>query len=495
MLNFDKDYFKDEEREGFLVESMMKRAWASQLEVLMVIDGICKKYGIQYFIFWGTLLGAVRHKGYVPWDDDMDIIMKRADFQRFITVARYEMPKDYTLLSLYTEPEWNDLIARVVNTCGIDCSEGFLDQFHGCPYACGIDIFPYDYMVEDPEQQKEVDTLMRYAVTTLEAQLAVDEQKKTRHYADKKLEKKIDENLKYYEKKYDFKFSRDNYLGNQLLFLFDQLAQGYASENAEYMTCYAERRKRYKTNGGDFLIPKFLLEETVEVDFEGIKLPAPKYYELCLTRGYGKNFMTPIKGGGAHDYPFYSKQIKILEDAGKYDFVMGAVANYVKKEEEASVSEFINNVEATKDDSQIAAEQEIAELQELIKQWKVPDKKVVVCCFSIMDAYETEEKFVAKLKDTIEFFKGVTDKTCMILLEAPYVDEILALKDENLAIEYRNLVNSVMESDWALAVSPDQFYGIFDLCDAYYGSGNEYIKPFQMAKKPIMIQNVDILNS
>ena len=54
-----------------------------QLKILDSIDDFCKKNGIQYFLFSGTLIGAVRHKGYIPWDDDVDICMKRKDYNRF----------------------------------------------------------------------------------------------------------------------------------------------------------------------------------------------------------------------------------------------------------------------------------------------------------------------------------------------------------------------------------------------------------------------------
>ena len=56
-----------------------------QLKILDSIDDFCKKNGIQYFLFSGTLIGAVRHKGYIPWDDDVDICMKRKDYNRFFS--------------------------------------------------------------------------------------------------------------------------------------------------------------------------------------------------------------------------------------------------------------------------------------------------------------------------------------------------------------------------------------------------------------------------
>ena len=90
---FEKEYFEDEVRDGFYVPAQMKHAWAAQLEVLNDIDKACTENGIQYFAEWGTLLGAVRHHGFIPWDDDMDICMKRADYEKFLRIYDKIMPE------------------------------------------------------------------------------------------------------------------------------------------------------------------------------------------------------------------------------------------------------------------------------------------------------------------------------------------------------------------------------------------------------------------
>ena len=77
MLEFDDNFFKTEIRDGFEISSMMKRAWAAQMEVLKVVTDICDKNGIKYSAEFGTRLGAVRHKGMIPWDDDIDISLMR----------------------------------------------------------------------------------------------------------------------------------------------------------------------------------------------------------------------------------------------------------------------------------------------------------------------------------------------------------------------------------------------------------------------------------
>ena len=87
-MEFPQEFFLDEVRDGFFVPAMMKRAWAAELEILIEIDKICDRHHIRYFIDYGTLLGAMRHKGFIPWDDDIDISMKREDYVLWRRIIR-----------------------------------------------------------------------------------------------------------------------------------------------------------------------------------------------------------------------------------------------------------------------------------------------------------------------------------------------------------------------------------------------------------------------
>ena len=69
------DFFKEEVREDFYISAEMKRVWAVEMKVLSFVISVCKKYDIPYFADYGTLLGTVRHKGFIPWDDDIDIAL------------------------------------------------------------------------------------------------------------------------------------------------------------------------------------------------------------------------------------------------------------------------------------------------------------------------------------------------------------------------------------------------------------------------------------
>ena len=96
-------FLEEELRSGYLVSSKMKKIWAVQLDLLEQIKHVCSRYHLTYYADSGTLLGAVRHKGYIPWDDDIDIVMKRSDYNKLIEIAPIEFKKPYFLQSAHSE--------------------------------------------------------------------------------------------------------------------------------------------------------------------------------------------------------------------------------------------------------------------------------------------------------------------------------------------------------------------------------------------------------
>ena len=92
---FVNDIDHDEMRSGFLVTSHRKKLWNVQINLINEFARICKKYNLNWFISDGTLLGAIRHQGFIPWDDDVDIVMFRPDYEKFISVAFDELPEYY----------------------------------------------------------------------------------------------------------------------------------------------------------------------------------------------------------------------------------------------------------------------------------------------------------------------------------------------------------------------------------------------------------------
>ena len=94
---FIENIDRDEMRSGFLVTSHRKKLWNVQIGLIKEFDRICRKHKITYFAEGGTLLGAARHKGFIPWDDDVDFMMFRPDYEKFQAIAAQEVKPPYFL--------------------------------------------------------------------------------------------------------------------------------------------------------------------------------------------------------------------------------------------------------------------------------------------------------------------------------------------------------------------------------------------------------------
>ena len=144
MLKEKPEFYKEEIRCGYTVDEKTKRVWAVQLEMLDEVERICKANGLKYFADSGTLIGAIRHEGYIPWDDDIDLVMLREDYDKFVQIAPAWLKEDLVLQTVYTEKNYLRGHAQIRNskTCG--CNEE--DKKAG--YNCGIfiDIYPFDVM-------------------------------------------------------------------------------------------------------------------------------------------------------------------------------------------------------------------------------------------------------------------------------------------------------------------------------------------------------------
>lgn len=102
-MEFNSEFFKEEVRADFLVTEKRKKIWAVELNLLEEFDRVCKKHNLTWFADYGTLLGAVRHQGFIPWDDDLDVSMCRDDYMALLAVASDEFKKPYFFQNTYTD--------------------------------------------------------------------------------------------------------------------------------------------------------------------------------------------------------------------------------------------------------------------------------------------------------------------------------------------------------------------------------------------------------
>ena len=94
-LKIDETFFLPEERNGYMVSSEMKKVWAVELDLLNEFARVCDKYRLKWFAHAGTMLGAVRHHGFIPWDDDIDVVMPREDYERLCSIGSSEFSRPY----------------------------------------------------------------------------------------------------------------------------------------------------------------------------------------------------------------------------------------------------------------------------------------------------------------------------------------------------------------------------------------------------------------
>lgn len=303
-MYFEEKFFEAEYRNGFLVESQMKRFWAANIETLEEIDKVCKKYGITWYAAFGTLLGAVRHKGFIPWDDDIDIIMKRKDFEKFLKVAPGELPEHYTVCSSESE---NNCANNAIWVSNWDGSTVILDKqrlikYHGCPFCVGIDIFPLDYVHRSKEKEdlrKQILVLLWHTVAAIDAGLENEQILQMVSIIETVLQEKVPEWNGNYQ-----------ILKRELRMLSETVAQIFSEEESDKV---GELRWAYLSGVGNTHFRKECYDDIIYMPFEGYSLPVPVGYDEILRGIYG-DYMTPVKGTAFHTYPIYKEQLKHIEE-------------------------------------------------------------------------------------------------------------------------------------------------------------------------------------
>ena len=271
-MKIDESFLDAEIRNGYSISNNMKKIWAVLLDLLNEFSRVCEKNNIQWFADAGTILGAARHKGFIPWDDDIDVMMTRENYNKLCEIAEFEFSQPY-----FFQTEYNDFgsirgHAQLRNslTTGILSSEKEMKL--KINQGIFLDIFPVDNIPDDYKQRakfiKKVEKarLRTYRIGSITSRYI----KKGNSFRDKvkamlhfflKNNKKLE--IKYYKK---YEILEQKYLNIKTL------------EVAKLFIFPFKERRIWKSEW---------LDDVTYLDFEMIKIPVPIGYIDLLDKFYG----------------------------------------------------------------------------------------------------------------------------------------------------------------------------------------------------------------
>lgn len=272
-----EDFLHEETRNGYFVSKEMKKLWAVQMELLTKLLEVCEKHNLKIWAEGGTLLGTIREKGYIPWDDDIDMAMLRPDYNKLIAISQEEFKSPFFFQCGYTEinyPRGHAQIRKDGTTAIIASDVG--QKFHQGVF---IDIFVYDSI---PNNDAEIDLLKNKVE---------DDLKELQTYCYKPYSiYNIKENFRLLKLKH-----KVNKIGFKQLFAnFDKDLSSYDQTNCKNVSCIG-----FKFDFKHYLRNIHVFDQTLYMPFEYIMIPVPVGYDNILSTQYG-DYMKPVKAPTCH---------------------------------------------------------------------------------------------------------------------------------------------------------------------------------------------------
>lgn len=239
-----------------------------ELDILKVFHSFCKENNIRYFISHGTLLGAIRYKGFIPWDDDLDVLVPREDYDRLLTIFRDS--ERYRLIAFEKDRNYAFPYAKLCDMSTRKVEGGYIN---GVELGLDIDVFPLDNWDDDLEKAKlevkhQKQNMFRLGLTKLK--------KPDSLHPAKRFVKGIVMAL--------CKLRGSAYYVEKII----QGAHKPEQKGSRYMG-----GKAWNVYGERDIMPAEIFAETIELEFEGEKFFAPVGYDAFLTSLYGDYLPEP----------------------------------------------------------------------------------------------------------------------------------------------------------------------------------------------------------
>ena len=153
-IDLPEHFFDEEVRNGYTVTSKMKEVWAVELDLLSQLQRVFEKYEIQYFAYAGTALGAVRHNGFIPWDDDIDLIVSRENFEKLCKVAKKEFKYPYFFQTEESDYGCVTGLAKLRNSETTMILNSHKSRNFKFNQGIFVDIFVYDNIPDDKTERE-----------------------------------------------------------------------------------------------------------------------------------------------------------------------------------------------------------------------------------------------------------------------------------------------------------------------------------------------------
>ena len=254
------------------------------IDVLSVFIRICEAQGLRYFCAGGTAIGAVRHQGMIPWDDDIDVFMPRPDYDRFLRLAAHSMPEGYEVLSPYATKDYPMYFAKMCNAR----TTLLENERIPCVFGLYIDIFPLDGACDDVETCYREKRRFKRLMNKLEA---VSTHNSFGEYVGLLMKRR--EWGRFAVK--TVAFCCRSWLRRWLLKQMDSIAYGHDYALSSRVVTYSGAYQRQE------IYPKAWLETPQMFAFEGLMVNLPHDYDAYLRHFFG-DYMTlpPVEQRASH---------------------------------------------------------------------------------------------------------------------------------------------------------------------------------------------------